>query len=56
MIKAVRRRPGVSNVRVLDAAWGTSSREAQCECTCCRRSAKICSGEAHASEPGAVFT
>ena len=31
MIKAVRRRHDESNVRVLDAAWGVSSREAQCE-------------------------
>ena len=39
--KAVRRCPDVSNVRVLDAAWGVSSREAQCESACCRRDAKV---------------
>ena len=41
MKKAVRRRPDVSNVRVLGAAFGVSSREAQCESACCRRNAKI---------------
>ena len=40
MIKAVRRRHDVSSVRVLDAACGVRSREAQCESACCRRNAK----------------
>ena len=40
-IKAVRRRHDVSNVRVLDAALGVSSREAQCESACCRRNARV---------------
>ena len=41
MIKAVRRCHDVSNVRVLDAACGVSSREAQCEGACCRLNADV---------------
>ena len=41
MIKAVRRCPGMGNVRVLDTVRGVSSREAQCRCTCCRRDAMV---------------
>ena len=41
MMKAVRRCPDVINVRVLDAACGVSSREAQCEGACCRRNAMV---------------
>ena len=41
MIKAVRRRHDVCNVRVLDAACGVSSREAQCESACWRRNAEV---------------
>ena len=39
--KAVRRCHDVSNVRVLGAACGVGSREAQCESACCRRNAMV---------------